>query len=61
MKRDGKDVPLFVEKCVEAIEAQGLKTVGIYRLSGTSTQIQRLKNQFDRGRVYNRNYYTNIC
>jgi hypothetical protein len=51
MKRDGRDVPLFVEKCVEAIEAQGLKTVGIYRLSGTSTQIQRLKNQFDRGRI----------
>ncbi|KAI8981776.1 Rho GTPase activation protein [Mycotypha africana] len=48
MQRDGQEVPLVVQKCTEAVEQLGLKTVGIYRVSGTSTQIQRLKNAFDR-------------
>ncbi|KAI7895986.1 Rho GTPase activation protein [Mucor mucedo] len=48
MQRDGQEVPMVVVKCAEAIEASGLKTVGLYRISGTSTQIQRLKGIFDR-------------
>ncbi|KAI7899699.1 Rho GTPase activation protein [Cokeromyces recurvatus] len=48
MQRDGYEVPLIVSKCVEAIESNGVKTVGLYRISGTNTQIQRLKNEFDR-------------
>lgn len=50
MQRDGKEVPAVVVKCAEAIEASGLKTVGLYRISGTSTQIQRLKSSFDRSK-----------
>lgn len=50
MQRDGHEVPLVVVKCVEAVESLGLKSVGIYRVSGTSTQIQRLKNDFDRSK-----------
>ncbi|KAL7328473.1 Rho GTPase-activating protein [Mucor circinelloides] len=48
MQRDGQEVPAVVIKCAEAVEATGLKTVGLYRVSGTSTQIQRLKSAFDR-------------
>ncbi|OBZ83191.1 Beta-chimaerin [Choanephora cucurbitarum] len=48
MQRDGHEVPLFLTKCVEAIESSGLKTEGLYRVSGTGTHIQRLKNSFDR-------------
>lgn len=48
MKRDGQEVPEIVRKCTDAVEASGLKSVGIYRLSGTSTQIQSLKSSFDR-------------
>ncbi|KAI8983009.1 Rho GTPase activation protein [Pilobolus umbonatus] len=48
MQRDKQEVPMIVKKCAEAIEAHGLRTVGIYRVSGTSTQIHRLKNEFDR-------------
>ncbi|KAG1151622.1 hypothetical protein G6F37_004903 [Rhizopus arrhizus] len=47
MERDKHEIPLIVTKCVEAIEKYGLKSVGIYRLSGTNTHIQRLKNDFD--------------
>lgn len=51
MQRDGQEVPAVVVKCTEAVEATGLKSVGIYRLSGTSTQIQSLKSSFDRGKL----------
>lgn len=47
MERDKREIPLIVTKCVEAIEKYGLDSVGIYRLSGTSTHIQQLKNDFD--------------
>lgn len=49
MKRDGQEVPEIVKRCTNAVESLGLKSVGIYRLSGTSTQIQSLKSSFDRG------------
>ncbi|RCH80413.1 hypothetical protein CU098_003343, partial [Rhizopus stolonifer] len=48
MQRDGQEVPLFLVKCIEAIEASGLKNEGLYRISGTGTHIQRLKSSFDR-------------
>lgn len=48
MQRDGQEIPSIVIKCAEAVEKSGLNTVGLYRISGTSTQIQRLKSAFDR-------------
>ena len=57
MQRDGHEVPLFLTKCVEAIESSGLKTEGLYRVSGTGTHIQRLKNSFDRGKLKDTNRY----
>ncbi|KAG0169217.1 hypothetical protein DFQ30_003852 [Apophysomyces sp. BC1015] len=48
MERDRTEVPLFMKKCTEAVEAYGLNTAGIYRVSGTNTQIQKLKSAFDR-------------
>ncbi|GAA5810617.1 hypothetical protein MFLAVUS_004040 [Mucor flavus] len=48
MERDKQEIPLIVVRCAEAVENAGLNTVGLYRVSGTSTQIQRLKSSFDR-------------
>ncbi|CAM0137943.1 unnamed protein product [Umbelopsis sp. WA50703] len=48
MERDREEVPIILRKCAEAVETYGLNTVGIYRVSGTNTQIQKLKNAFDR-------------
>lgn len=47
MERDGVDVPPILEKCAEAIEQVGIENKGIYRLSGTTSKVQRLKGQFD--------------
>ncbi|WWD21201.1 hypothetical protein CI109_105685 [Kwoniella shandongensis] len=48
LQRDGTEVPKVVEKCAQAIEAYGLESMGIYRLSGTTSKVQALKNALDR-------------
>ncbi|KAI8444090.1 hypothetical protein BY996DRAFT_8153907, partial [Phakopsora pachyrhizi] len=49
MIRDGvENVPKILEKSVELIEKYGgLEVVGIYRISGTTSKIARLKQRFD--------------
>ncbi|KAI8365580.1 Rho GTPase activation protein [Blakeslea trispora] len=46
LEKDG-NVPLVVRLCIEQVEARGLDTVGIYRLSGQTTAIQKYKAQFN--------------
>jgi len=49
LSRDGTEVPKVVIKCAETIEAYGLESMGIYRLSGTTSKVQALKNALDKG------------
>jgi hypothetical protein len=49
MARDNVDVPPLVERCCEAIERHGLLSQGIYRLSGTMTKVNKLREKLDRG------------
>ncbi|RIA82502.1 Rho GTPase activation protein [Glomus cerebriforme] len=49
MQRDGHEVPLILVKCCDAIEQYGgLQSQGLYRVSGVTSYIQRLKTLFDR-------------
>ncbi|CED84616.1 Chimaerin and related Rho GTPase activating proteins [Phaffia rhodozyma] len=48
MLRDGDEVPKILVMCTEAIESKGLTSVGIYRLSGMTSSVQKLKSAFDR-------------
>ncbi|KZP01550.1 RhoGAP-domain-containing protein [Calocera viscosa TUFC12733] len=48
MARDNVEVPRIMERCVYAIEANGLQSVGLYRLSGMTSRLNRLKAAFDR-------------
>lgn len=52
MARDNVDVPPIVEKCCAAIEAHGLTSQGIYRVSGTRNKIERLRELLERGVYY---------
>ncbi|EOR01178.1 hypothetical protein E3P92_01745 [Wallemia ichthyophaga] len=47
MVRDDVEIPLIVDKCSNIIEAQGLDSQGIYRLSGTTSKVQSLKAKID--------------
>ncbi|GFZ47231.1 hypothetical protein JCM24511_04974 [Saitozyma sp. JCM 24511] len=48
LARDGVEVPKVVQKCTECIDAYGLESMGIYRLSGTTSRVQALKAALDK-------------
>ncbi|ORY05870.1 RhoGAP-domain-containing protein [Basidiobolus meristosporus CBS 931.73] len=45
---DGYTVPILVSKCLSEVESRGLCEVGIYRLSGMMSSIERLRQEFNR-------------
>ena len=47
LERDGVEVPPILEVCADAIERLGMQNIGIYRLSGTTSRVQKLKAKFD--------------
>ena len=49
MHRDQVEIPPVVEKCCAAIEKYGLRSKGIYRISGTHTKVMKLKERLDKG------------
>lgn len=46
-KKEKTNVPMLIQLCVNEVERRGMREVGIYRMSGTSTDIQRLKKAFE--------------
>ncbi|PCH44144.1 GTPase activating protein [Wolfiporia cocos MD-104 SS10] len=48
MNRDDVDVPPIMVKCCEAIEKYGLHTQGVYRVGGTMSKVNKLKERLDR-------------
>ncbi|KAF1913576.1 hypothetical protein BDU57DRAFT_540981 [Ampelomyces quisqualis] len=46
-RRDGSPVPMVVYQCIQAVDLFGLEVEGIYRIPGTSSQIQKMKALFD--------------
>lgn len=49
MARDDAEVPPIMKKCCEAIEKYGTTLQGIYRLSGTTSKVAKLRQLLDRG------------
>ncbi|XP_071180884.1 active breakpoint cluster region-related protein-like isoform X1 [Mytilus edulis] len=46
--REGKTIPTFVASCIRLVEQKGMDEVGIYRISGVTSEIQRIKRAFDK-------------
>ncbi|XP_035239764.1 rho GTPase-activating protein 35 [Anguilla anguilla] len=42
-----RPIPLFIDKCIRYIEATGLGTEGIYRVSGNKAEMESMQRQFD--------------
>ena len=49
LKRDGSAIPLVVYQCIQAVDLYGLELEGIYRLSGSSAHVSKLRSIFDNG------------
>jgi hypothetical protein len=44
----GLNVPLIVQRCIEEVERRGLDIIGLYRLCGSSSKKQILREAFER-------------
>ncbi|XP_006627687.1 rho GTPase-activating protein 35 [Lepisosteus oculatus] len=42
-----RPIPIFIDKCIRYIEATGLSTEGIYRVSGNKAEMESMQRQFD--------------
>ena len=49
MDRDQVELPPILEKCCSAIEKYGLRSQGIYRISGMVRKVSILKERLDKG------------
>ncbi|KAI8646984.1 Rho GTPase activation protein [Parasitella parasitica] len=45
---DNGDIPHIVSQCIQQVEARGLQSVGIYRLSGPASAIQKYRATFNK-------------
>lgn len=51
-KREGQNIPTIVTACVEEIEKRGLEEMGIYRVSASTNDVQRIKKAFDKSKYH---------
>lgn len=51
LEEDG-NIPKIIRLCIEQVDKRGLDVVGIYRLSGQTTSIQKYKAQFNQSKIY---------
>lgn len=49
MVRDNVEVPLMMQKCTQAIEKYGMRLQGVYRISGTTSKVAKLRERLDKG------------
>ncbi|XP_052270328.1 active breakpoint cluster region-related protein-like isoform X21 [Dreissena polymorpha] len=55
-RRENKTVPSIVTICIEHVEKRGLDEIGIYRVSGVTSDIQQCKKLFDKNPVAANNF-----
>ncbi|KAK5640428.1 hypothetical protein RI129_011239 [Pyrocoelia pectoralis] len=46
-KRQKRDIPFIVSACIREVERRGMSEVGIYRVSGSASDLARLKKSFE--------------
>lgn len=52
-ERDKRNVPLVIEKMMREIEMRGLEEVGVYRKSGSISQIEKIREAIDKHGDFN--------
>ncbi|XP_055304144.1 active breakpoint cluster region-related protein isoform X2 [Sitodiplosis mosellana] len=47
LKREKRDIPFIITSCIREVERRGMLEVGIYRVSGSASDLARLKKAFE--------------
>ncbi|KAG0355550.1 hypothetical protein BGZ54_001106, partial [Gamsiella multidivaricata] len=64
LELEQRDIPLVVEKCIEAVDQRGLDVEGIYRRSGMAAEARQLVQAYDVGLypdLMDSSLYQDIC
>lgn len=46
-RREKRDIPFIITSCIREVERRGMLEVGIYRVSGSASDLARLKKAFE--------------
>lgn len=46
-RRQKRDIPFIISACIREVERRGMSEVGIYRVSGSASDLARLKKSFE--------------
>lgn len=52
VQNESNCIPLFLEKCVEFIQIEGLQSEGIYRVPGNRAHVDLLYQKFEEGNIF---------
>lgn len=47
LRREKRQIPFILTSCVREVERRGINEVGIYRVSGSTSDVSRLKRAFE--------------
>jgi len=47
LRREKRQVPFILTSCLREVERRGINEVGIYRVSGSTSDVSRLKKAFE--------------
>lgn len=51
-RRQKRDVPFIVTSCIREVERRGMSEVGVYRVSGSASDLGRLKKSFETSKIF---------
>lgn len=46
-RREKRDIPFIISACIREVERRGMSEVGIYRVSGSASDLAKLKKSFE--------------
>lgn len=46
-RRQKRDIPFIITACVREVERRGMSEVGIYRVSGSASDLSKMKKSFE--------------
>lgn len=52
LKREKRDTPYIISACIREVERRGMSEVGIYRVSGSASDLAKLKKSFETSKCY---------
>ena len=51
-RREKRDIPFIISACIREVERRGMSEVGVYRVSGSASDLTKLKKSFETSKFF---------